>query len=158
MKSPRRFTRRCTPRRRNFVDFRNTALVIGEACLVYCKHAETDTIRIVIGVLVLIVAFLKVFKKISDNRKSNDTSIVLRNQNQQIPDGIQVPDEAAETEDYKEPPYLIIWALFIGILSGFLGGLLGAKGPPLIIFFLIFRTPKGIIRTTGMATTSCVIY
>lgn len=32
--------------------------------------------------------------------------------------------------------------------------LFGAKGPPLITFFLIFPTPKGIVRTSGMATTT----
>ena len=29
--------------------------------------------------------------------------------------------------DYTEPPHLIIWALFIGVLAGFLGGLLGRR-------------------------------
>ena len=141
----------------HFNEFRKTfywrlviPLIIGEAGLVYLgqyvqKHTETDIIRIIIGILVLIVAFLKILKICIDKYKKKNDSEVQENS-----DG----NNEEENETYQEPPYLILWALFIGILAGFLGGLLGAKGPPLITFFLIFPTPKGIIRTTGMATTT----
>lgn len=40
--------------------------------------------------------------------------------------------------------------LLIGSLSGFLAGLVGAKGPPIIIFFLMVYFPKSAIRSTGI--------
>ena len=34
----------------------------------------------------------------------------------------------------------------LGFLSGFLGGLIGVRGPPLMVFFLVFSYPKGAVR------------
>ena len=51
------------------------------------------------------------------------------------------------------------WMLLAGFASGFLGGLIGVRGPPLIIFFFFFEYPKSQIRANGtiVATINVVI-
>jgi uncharacterized membrane protein YfcA len=41
---------------------------------------------------------------------------------------------------------LRIWGFVLGFLSGFLGGLIGIRGPPLMVFFLVFPYPKSVVR------------
>ena len=44
----------------------------------------------------------------------------------------------------------MVWfMLCTGFLDGFLGGLVGVRGPPFIIFFLIFEYPNPIIKANG---------
>lgn len=45
---------------------------------------------------------------------------------------------------------LIIWGTAAGFSSGFLGGLVGVRGPPLMVFFLSFPFPKNVIRANSM--------
>ena len=45
------------------------------------------------------------------------------------------------------------FAVSMGFLSGFLGGLCGIRGPPLIIFFLHAPFPKNVQRANGAAIT-----
>lgn len=45
---------------------------------------------------------------------------------------------------------LRIWGFICGCLSGFLGGLMGVQGPPLMIFFLIFSFPKNVVRANAL--------
>lgn len=42
-----------------------------------------------------------------------------------------------------------IWGILLGGSSGFLGGLIGMRGPPLMIFFLAFPFPKSEARAIG---------
>ena len=44
---------------------------------------------------------------------------------------------------------VIIWMCIAGFLSGFLGGLIGVRGPPLIIFFFFFEYPKLEVKANG---------
>ena len=44
----------------------------------------------------------------------------------------------------------MVWfMLCTGFLDGFLGGLVGVRGPPFIIFFLIFEYPNPIVKASG---------
>jgi uncharacterized membrane protein YfcA len=45
---------------------------------------------------------------------------------------------------------LRIWGFSLGFLSGFLGGLMGVRGPPLMVFFLMFSYPKNIVRANAV--------
>ena len=45
---------------------------------------------------------------------------------------------------------LRIGGVVAGLLSGFLGGLVGMRGPPLMVFFLSFPFPKNVIRANSM--------
>lgn len=53
------------------------------------------------------------------------------------------------TEDYD---HIVIYSLITGVLAGFLGGLVGAEGPAIILFFLMFKYDKAIVRTVGLFT------
>jgi len=44
---------------------------------------------------------------------------------------------------------IFIWGAILGFLSGFLGGLIGMRGPPLMVFFLYFPFPKMEVRAVG---------
>jgi len=61
-------------------------------------------------------------------------------------------DESSSLDVGNQPNVIIIYALLTGSLAGFLGGLVGAEGPALIFFFLIFKYDKSIVRTVGMIT------
>jgi len=41
------------------------------------------------------------------------------------------------------------WGFILGLFSGYLGGLIGMRGPPLMIFFLYFSFPKQEARAVG---------
>ena len=63
----------------------------------------------------------------------------------------------AKIDDYpikKEKNFISVKALITYILaccfSGILGGLVGARGPPLIIYFLFFPADKELIRVVGV--------
>ena len=44
---------------------------------------------------------------------------------------------------------VFFWIILAGFASGFLGGLIGVCGPPLIIFFFFFEYPKSQIKANG---------
>ena len=44
---------------------------------------------------------------------------------------------------------VIVWMCIAGFMSGFLGGLIGVRGPPLIIFFFFFEYPKVQVKANG---------
>ena len=54
---------------------------------------------------------------------------------------------------------VFLWMLLAGFASGFLGGLIGVRGPPLIMFFFFFEYPKNQIKANGsiVATINVVI-
>lgn len=45
---------------------------------------------------------------------------------------------------------LIVWGTIAGFFSGFLGGLVGIRGPPLMVFFLSFPFPKNVVRANSI--------
>jgi uncharacterized membrane protein YfcA len=47
------------------------------------------------------------------------------------------------------PAAIRLWGVLLGGGSGFLGGLIGMRGPPLMIFFLAFPFPKAETRAVG---------
>uniref|UniRef100_A0A7S2I3F8 Uncharacterized protein n=1 Tax=Helicotheca tamesis TaxID=374047 RepID=A0A7S2I3F8_9STRA len=55
-----------------------------------------------------------------------------------------------EEEQLPHGKKLIFWGVTLGFLSGFLGGLVGVRGPPIIIFFLFFSYPKPMVRANGI--------
>jgi len=44
---------------------------------------------------------------------------------------------------------IFVWGTVLGFFSGFLGGLIGMRGPPLMLFFLQFPFPKADVRSVG---------
>jgi hypothetical protein len=50
------------------------------------------------------------------------------------------------------------WTLFAGAISGFLGGLCGIRGPPIILFFLHPPFPVSFTKNTQRATGACITF
>ena len=44
---------------------------------------------------------------------------------------------------------MMLWIMVAGFTSGFLGGLIGVRGPPLIVLFLFYEYPKSQIKASG---------
>lgn len=71
-----------------------------------------------------------------------------------------VPQDSVETRNEVQPlsNSARFWTLFAGAASGFLGGLCGIRGPPIILYML--HTPAGVNftkksqRATGAAITA----
>lgn len=145
-------------------------MLVPEASLVYFgqyvqKFTDESKIRLIIGGFVLIVASLKIFQNCylsgfgqkkeapeEENTEDLENSKLTKNEKQ-----TQNSVQTEPTEDNTEivyPKFMLIWVILVGCCAGFLGGLIGASGPPLIIFFLFFSFPKGIVRTTGFACTT----
>ena len=49
---------------------------------------------------------------------------------------------------------VIGWMLIAGFLSGFLGGAIGVRGPPFIIFFFFYDYPKAEVKANGAVIAS----
>ncbi len=58
-------------------------------------------------------------------------------------------DDVIDVDALSGKP-LIIWGMIAGFFSGFLGGLAGIRGPPMMIFFLSFPFPKNVVRANSM--------
>lgn len=52
----------------------------------------------------------------------------------------------------------IFWTLFAGATSGFLGGLSGIRGPPIILYFLHPPFPVSFTKNTQRATGACITF
>ena len=54
---------------------------------------------------------------------------------------------------------VFIWMMVAGFFSGFFGGLIGVRGPPLIMFFFFFEYPKKQVKANGsiIATANTLI-
>jgi len=67
-----------------------------------------------------------------------------------------VKEETEPKNDDELDPTLVegwsfrIWGFMAGFFSGFLGGLAGIRGPPLMVFFLWFTFPKHFVRANSM--------
>ena len=128
-------------------------MLIPEASLVYLgqyvqKFTDESLIRLIIGGFVLVVASLKIIQNLS-NKKVPDNENEIEN----VEEG-KLTNSNLNKESIKYPKFMVPVVITVGCGAGFLGGLIGASGPPLIIFFLFFSFPKGIIRTTGFVTTT----
>lgn len=89
-----------------------------------------------------------------DGTKYNN-SIEYENDNNDDHDensGGDIVEKNEEDEEVIIPTglRLRIWGFGLGFLSGFLGGLMGVRGPPLMVFFLMFSYPKNIVRANAV--------
>ena len=50
------------------------------------------------------------------------------------------------------------WTLFAGAASGYLGGLCGIRGPPIILYFLHPPYPVSFTKNTQRATGACITF
>ncbi|CAK0900457.1 unnamed protein product [Prorocentrum cordatum] len=62
-------------------------------------------------------------------------------------------EDAISQQEEQISPRVAAWAISMGFASGFLGGLCGIRGPPIIIFFLHMVFPKAIQKANGAAIT-----
>lgn len=133
-------------------------MLIPEASLVYLgqfvqKFVSESKIRLIIGGFVLIVASLKIFQNLfmkdnvpkNEDKEENETTNLNK---------IEKHQNEEDEDSLNYPKFMLVWVILVGCCAGFLGGLIGASGPPLIIFFLFYTFPKGVVRTTGFATTT----
>ena len=132
-------------------------MLIPEASLVYFgqyvqKFVSESKIRLIIGGFVLIVASLKIFQNLFMKDKTPEKEDENDYETKNLNEVEKNQDDDENAVNY--PKFMLIWVILVGCCAGFLGGLIGASGPPLIIFFLFFTFPKGVVRTTGFATTT----
>lgn len=89
----------------------------------------------------------------SETTKEQEETVDVKDQNQQ--EGDSNKEEKDMTEPFKFST--IFFTLFAGFASGYLGGLCGIRGPPLILYFLHLPYPivldKNQQRATGAAIT-----
>jgi len=62
-------------------------------------------------------------------------------------------EDAISQQEEQISPRVAAWAISMGFASGFLGGLCGIRGPPMIIFFLHMVLPKAVQKANGAAIT-----
>ena len=64
--------------------------------------------------------------------------------------GMELRSIGIELKKELWPPRLItMWMFIAGLVSGFLGGLISVRGPPLIVFFFFYDYPKVQIKANG---------
>ena len=64
--------------------------------------------------------------------------------------GMELRSIGIELKKELWPPRLItMWMFIAGFVSGFLGGLISVRGPPLIVFFFFYDYPKVQIKANG---------
>jgi len=107
------------------------------------KFAPTSIIRIVCGVVALISTLIKLYQKFvpylsGETKEPESTSDALDAVIAEIDDKKCIPMKSFIT--------FLIACCFFGIL----GGLIGAGGPTLIIYFLFFPAEKGVVRVVGV--------
>jgi uncharacterized membrane protein YfcA len=69
-----------------------------------------------------------------------------------------VAEDLAEKEEVMLGFSAQFWTLFAGAISGFLGGLCGIRGPPIILFFLHPPFPVSFTKKTQRATGACITF
>jgi uncharacterized membrane protein YfcA len=86
-----------------------------------------------------------------ENKDSNVESAAEEDEEETLP-GITKPKRRNDIIDVDvlTGNALIIWGSIAGFFSGFLGGLVGIRGPPLMVFFLSFPFPKNVVRANSM--------
>jgi hypothetical protein len=69
-----------------------------------------------------------------------------------------VAEDVVEKEETKLGSSARFWTLFAGAVSGFLGGLCGIRGPPIILYFLHPPFPVSFTKNTQRATGACITF
>jgi hypothetical protein len=69
-----------------------------------------------------------------------------------------VVEDLAEKEEVVLGLSAQFWTLFAGAISGFLGGLCGIRGPPIILYFLHPPFPVSFTKNTQRATGACITF
>jgi hypothetical protein len=69
-----------------------------------------------------------------------------------------VVEDLAEKEEVMLGFSAQFWTLFAGAISGFLGGLCGIRGPPIILYFLHPPFPVSFTKKTQRATGACITF
>jgi hypothetical protein len=69
-----------------------------------------------------------------------------------------VVEDLAEKEEVILGFSAQFWTLFAGAISGFLGGLCGIRGPPIILYFLHPPFPVSFTKKTQRATGACITF
>jgi hypothetical protein len=67
-------------------------------------------------------------------------------------------EDLADMEEAKLGSSAQFWTLFAGGISGFLGGLCGIRGPPIILYFLHPPFPVSFTKNTQRATGACITF
>jgi hypothetical protein len=67
-------------------------------------------------------------------------------------------EDLAEKEEAMLGFSAQFWTLFAGAISGFLGGLCGIRGPPIILYFLHPPFPVSFTKNTQRATGACITF
>ena len=136
-------------------------------------------IKVVVGTVVVLVVLYKIILDIvaavaaqqrrrkeqeqqekhegtTNGTESNETTTLLGDGSTTTSTAITPDDTADGNDDSKDRYYhgfsvvrIRLWGILLGGSSGFLGGLIGMRGPPLMIFFLAFPFPKSETRAVG---------
>jgi uncharacterized membrane protein YfcA len=122
----------------------------------WCQdYVSSSVIRLVVGVVVTAVVGYELYKLCKQRRVPNtEETPITATPTTELTPLLSVTED--KTDDEKDPllhgftrSSIFIWGVVLGFLSGFLGGLIGMRGPPLMIFFLQFPFPKGEARSIG---------
>lgn len=138
-------------------------------------HVSSSLIRIILGLVVTAVVGWEIIKLFRTKQSSTNEAVGERetdetgvNGTQLLPteqtsllinskkigvtsEGLSSSSNDDENGDFSEfsKNSILLWGIVLGFLSGFLGGLIGMRGPPLMIFFLHFPFPKAEARAVG---------
>ena len=138
----------------------------------YCQtKISASWIKVVVGSVVVLVVLYKIVLDVlaasrqrrrkekeqqekltgneADGIESNEATTLLANGSAST---AITPDNTTGGNGYYHGFSVVrirIWGILLGGSSGFLGGLIGMRGPPLMIFFLAFPFPKSETRAVG---------
>ena len=143
----------------------------------YCQtRISASWIKVVVGTVVVLVVLYKIVldilaasrqrrrkeqeqqEKLTGNEicgtEANEATTLLENGSKST---AITPDNTTAGNSNSEDGYyhgfsvvkIRLWGISLGGSSGFLGGLIGMRGPPLMIFFLAFPFPKSETRAVG---------
>lgn len=129
----------------------------GQMCQ---DFVASSWIRMVVGVVVSAVVGYEIHKLYKKRQVDEPAAIIIENSSTPTERTSLLIREAnsslgSETDDNQDglhgfsPKSILLWGVVLGFFSGFLGGLIGMRGPPLMIFFLHFSFPKQEARAVG---------
>eukprot|EP00539_Tryblionella_compressa_P012342 CAMPEP_0178826984 /NCGR_PEP_ID=MMETSP0746-20121128/7026_1 /TAXON_ID=913974 /ORGANISM="Nitzschia punctata, Strain CCMP561" /LENGTH=338 /DNA_ID=CAMNT_0020488811 /DNA_START=1 /DNA_END=1017 /DNA_ORIENTATION=- len=135
----------------------------GQWCQTY---VASSWIRMVVGVVVTVVVGYEIYKMCMAKRTSNNATSdeAATPTSERAPlliskeEGVQNGSDSMDHENSNGSDdtlhgfshrAIVSWGVVLGFFSGFLGGLIGMRGPPLMIFFLHFPFPKSEARSVG---------
>lgn len=140
-----------------------TELLMVQVGAYFFRIMDESFLRLIIGVVVLSLATIKLvrscllFSKAPEKDAESKTSLKESDEKVAIETGrsdTDLPEKIVENQpEFHLTNSLIIYGLIAAAFAGFSTGLIGIKGPPYIIIFLIIALPKQIVRCTGMFTS-----